>query len=50
LYAEAYGLDILPLQESWSRRRFILCHRGEDVLSPAAHLLLNHLSATHLDT
>jgi DNA-binding transcriptional LysR family regulator len=48
LYAGAYGLDILPLQESWSRRRFILCHRGEDVLSPAAQLLLNHLSA-HLD-
>jgi DNA-binding transcriptional LysR family regulator len=47
LYAEAYGLDILPLQESWSKRRFILCHRGEDVLSPAAHLLLNHLSAAH---
>jgi DNA-binding transcriptional LysR family regulator len=49
LYAEAYGLDILALQESWSRRRFILCHRGEDVLSPAAHLLLNHLSATPTD-
>ena len=49
LYAEAYGLDILPLNESWSRRRFILGHRGEDVLSPAAHMLLNHLSAAHSD-
>jgi len=49
LYAEAYGLDILTLQESWSRRRFILFHRGEDVLSPAALLLLNHLSAAHPD-
>jgi DNA-binding transcriptional LysR family regulator len=45
LYAEAYGLEILPLHESWSRRRFIVCHRGEDVLSPAALLLLNHLAA-----
>ena len=44
LYAEAYGLAILPLQENWSRRRFILCHRGEDQLSPAAQLLLNDLS------
>jgi DNA-binding transcriptional LysR family regulator len=49
LYADAYGLEVLPLQESWSRRRFILCHWGEDVLSPAAHLLLNHLSAAHSD-
>ena len=44
LYAQAYGLVVLPLQENWSRRRFILCHRGEDQLSPAAQLLLNNLS------
>ena len=44
LYAQAYGLAVLPLQENWSRRRFILCHRGEDQLSPAAQLLLNNLS------
>ena len=44
LYAQAYGLAVLPLQENWSRRRFILCHRGEDQLSPAARLLLNNLS------
>ena len=44
LYAQAYGLEVLPLQENWSRRRFILCHRSEDQLSPAAQLLLNNLS------
>ena len=44
LYAQAYGLEVLPLQENWSRRRFILCHRGKDQLSPAAQLLLNNLS------
>jgi DNA-binding transcriptional LysR family regulator len=44
LYAQAYGLAVLPLEENWSRRRFILCHRGEDQLSPAAQLLLNNLS------
>lgn len=49
LYAKAYGLEILPLQENWSRRRFILCHRGEDALSPAALLLLNYLSAPTQD-
>jgi len=47
LYAEAYGLEILPLHENWSRRRFVVCHRGEDVLSPAAQLLLTHLTADH---
>lgn len=44
VYAKAYGLEILPLQEAWSRRRFVLCHRGEEVLTPAAQLLLNYLT------
>ena len=47
LYADAYGLDILPLHEDWSRRRFILCHRGEEILTPAALLLLDFLSRAH---
>ncbi|MBD8050045.1 LysR family transcriptional regulator [Limnohabitans radicicola] len=47
LYAEAYGLAVLPLQEPWSRRRFVLCHRGEEVLTPAALKLLDALSAAH---
>ena len=45
LFAPAYGVQLLALQEPWARRRFILCHRGEDTLTPAAHLLLNYLSA-----
>ena len=44
LYAEAYGLDIVALDEPWARRRFVLCHRGEDTLTPAARLLLHHLA------
>ena len=44
LYAEAYGLDIVALDEPWARRRFVLCHRGEDTLTPAARLLLQHLA------
>ena len=47
LYAEAFGLDVLPLHEPWARRRFILCHRGEEVLTPAALLLLDFLSGVH---
>lgn len=45
LHAQAWGLKILPLTEPWARRRFVLCHRGEDTLTPAAQLLLESLSA-----
>ena len=45
LHAQAWGLKILPLLEPWARRRFVLCHRGEDTLTPAAQLLLEALSA-----
>ena len=45
LHAQAWGLKILPLLEPWARRRFVLCHRGEDSLTPAAQLLLHALSA-----
>ena len=46
-YAEAFGLDVLPLHEPWAQRRFILCHRGEEGLTPAALLLLEFLSNVH---
>jgi DNA-binding transcriptional LysR family regulator len=45
LHAQAWGLKILPLVEPWARRRFVLCHRGEDTLTPAARMLLEALSA-----
>jgi DNA-binding transcriptional LysR family regulator len=44
LHAQAWNLKILPLREPWARRRFVLCHRGEDTLTPAAQLLLEALS------
>lgn len=44
LHAQAWGLKILPLQETWARRRFVLCHRGEDNLTPAARMLLEALT------
>ena len=49
LHAQAWGLKILPLIEPWARRRFVLCHRGEDTLTPAAQLLLESLSAYALE-
>ena len=45
LHAQAWGLKILPLIEPWAKRRFVLCHRGEDTLTPAAQLLLEALAA-----
>lgn len=43
--AEAYGLRIVPLAEPWAERRFIICFRDAQALSPAAQLLLDHLSS-----
>lgn len=45
LHAQAWGLKILPLVELWAKRRFVLCHRGEDTLTPAAQLLLESLAS-----
>jgi hypothetical protein len=44
IYAQLHGLVILKLDEAWARRRFILCHRGEDALTPAALQLLRALT------
>lgn len=43
--AAAYGLRVIPLAESWAQRRFILCFRDAQALSPAAQLLVEHLVA-----
>ena len=48
--ADADGLQILALQEPWTRRRFVLCHRGEDVLAPPARLLLDYLTHPQVET
>jgi DNA-binding transcriptional LysR family regulator len=43
-HAEAFGLRILTLDEPWAERRFILCFRDAQSLSPAAQLLVDHLA------
>lgn len=46
--ADAYGVKLIPLSETWAERRFIVCYRDEGSLTPAAKLLLKHLaSRTH---
>jgi len=44
--AQAYGLRLVALQESWAERRFIICYRDAQLLSPAAQLLVEHLART----
>jgi DNA-binding transcriptional LysR family regulator len=45
IYAQAYDLRIVTLAEPWAKRRFIIVYRDEAGLTPAAHLLLQHLAA-----
>ena len=47
LYARTYGLQIVPLAEPWAQRRFIICFRDAQGLSPSAQLLVDHLAAQH---
>ncbi|RTZ40044.1 LysR family transcriptional regulator [Candidimonas sp. SYP-B2681] len=45
VYADAKGLRVIPLTDTWAQRRFAICFRGESSLSPAARLLVDHLAA-----
>jgi DNA-binding transcriptional LysR family regulator len=45
LYAQAYGLVVIPLAEPWAQRQFIICYRGEKTIPPAAQLLADHLAS-----
>lgn len=47
IYAQAYGLKIIPLAEPWAERRFIVLYRDADSLSAAAQLLAQHLANHH---
>jgi DNA-binding transcriptional LysR family regulator len=44
-FAQAYRLELVPLDEPWAQRRFIICYRDAQALSPAARLLVDHLAA-----
>jgi DNA-binding transcriptional LysR family regulator len=35
---------VIPLKDEWAKRRFAICYRNFDQLSPAARLLVEHLS------
>lgn len=42
-FANAHGLRVIPLTDTWAKRRFTICFREESGLSAAARLLLGHL-------
>jgi DNA-binding transcriptional LysR family regulator len=48
-HAAANDLRIVPLRDSWTRRRLLLCVRRVDDLSPAARLLFDALQASARD-
>jgi DNA-binding transcriptional LysR family regulator len=43
--ASAPGLRLIALAEPWAERRFILCYRDAQSLTPAAQLLVEHLAS-----
>jgi DNA-binding transcriptional LysR family regulator len=42
-HADALGLRLQPLTDAWARRRFVICLRARESLSPAARGLVDHL-------
>jgi DNA-binding transcriptional LysR family regulator len=43
--ARAMGLRLVALSEPWAQRRFIICYRDAQSLTPAAQLLVEHLAS-----
>ena len=44
-YTATHDLRIVALQEEWAQRQFSICYLNEQKLSPAATLLLKHLTS-----
>ena len=44
-FAQGNALRVIPLTDPWAKRRFAICFRDEAHLSPAARLLVKHLSS-----
>lgn len=42
--AHAYQLKLVPLDEPWAHRRFVVCFKSNETLTPAAQLLLDCLT------
>jgi DNA-binding transcriptional LysR family regulator len=42
-HAQALQLAVLPLQDDWAHRRFVICMRSSEGLTATARLLVDHL-------
>ena len=43
-FAQTAPVRVVPLSDAWAQRRFAICYRDEQALSPAAQLLVQHLA------
>ena len=43
-FAQTAPVCTVPLSDAWAQRRFAICYRDEQALSPAAQLLVQHLA------
>nr|WP_255593883.1 LysR family transcriptional regulator [Acidovorax sp. sic0104] len=43
-FADIAPVRVVPLGDSWARRRFAICFRSTEALTPAARLLVDHLA------
>ncbi len=41
--AQALGIRTIPLRDDWARRRFAICSRDFDTLSPVGKMLVDFL-------
>ncbi|AFK64602.1 LysR family transcriptional regulator [Advenella kashmirensis WT001] len=44
-YVRLYDLELIPLDDPWARRNFVLCTRANEALSGSAQKLFDHLQA-----
>lgn len=44
-FAQTAPVRTVPLSDAWAQRRFAICYRDEQALSPAAQLLVKHLAS-----
>jgi DNA-binding transcriptional LysR family regulator len=42
-HVRSLGLRLIPLNDDWARRQFVICLRSPDALTAAARLLVDHL-------
>ncbi len=42
-FADTAPVRVVPLSDTWAQRRFAICYRDAQALSPAARLLVEHL-------